>query len=223
MAGYLLGRNLPVDDPIPNYAERAQQVNKIAPLKKPVDLWDCPMTFSERCRQARSSQENIMKQRITRFITKYLEPLMVTQASSGVSKTLYIFLPSDMDARCFEDNFKPGELKVEGFGGCETSVGLIRRLGTQEFVKLVRLVGDEFKNKFWSDSVFKELEKTFKARLVANGEKIASADACWCGKSFCKGETLTPGHTGICVHRMESSIIGNYGDFSAFYICVEIT
>lgn len=209
-----------MDDPVPSYEDSVQQGDNKTSAKQPVKPSDRPMTLNERFRLARSNEQQVTTQRIARFITECIEPLLEIQASSGVSKTLYIFLPSDMDARYFEGKFAPGQTIVEGFGGCPVAVSPIPTLITRELVKIVRLTGDEYSSSFWKDPLIKDLETNLKARLLANGERLDSADACWCGKSVLSGENISPGLTGICVHRTPSTTF-HYDSEMSFYVAVQ--
>jgi hypothetical protein len=139
---------------------------------------------------------------ITTFIVEYIEPLLEAQALSGLSKTVYKFIPSGTEqgelAKIIPENVDI----VEGFGGSDTATHYIENYSRKEYLKIVRLIRKEYSLEFWQQPrVVEELEQTLKLRLKATGEKVADATPDTAGEwSWSSdGGTLSPGYTGIAL------------------------
>jgi len=94
------------------------------------------------------------------------------------------------------------ETIVEGFGGSETAGYYISRYWSKKYVKIIRLTEPQYSRELWQKLGFvRELEQTLKARLRANGEKLAETTqtpaGTWAWMSFLKEEKLSPGYTGV--------------------------
>jgi hypothetical protein len=88
---------------------------------------------------------------------------------------------------------------VEGFGDSKKAGLSIAKFGTKEYVKVIRLIGQEYGLEFWQQpEVIKDLERTLKSRLQANGEKLADttpsffSGRLWHERSFIDGARLSP-------------------------------
>jgi len=175
---------------------------------------DPPITLSQMLHKTLSEQQEREKQRkseldkrnldiIAKFIVEYIEPLLKAQALSGLSKTLYWFIPSGTQQAKLTGIMPRNKKIVEGYGGSDKAGPLISKVTTKEYVKVIRLIGQEYGLAFWQQpSVMKELQQKLKSRLQSNGEKLAettrnSAGRSWKMRSFADGEKLSPGYTGV--------------------------
>jgi len=101
-------------------------------------------------------------------------------------------------------------------------------------VKIVRLTEPQYSRELWQKLGFvRELEQTLKARLRANGEKLAETTqtpaGTWAWRSFLEEEKLSPGYTGVelvfknLVYRQpKTNNLITFGIFRALSIYVEI-
>jgi hypothetical protein len=91
--------------------------------------------------------------RINLIISTYIEPLLLTQGASGIFKTTFLLVPSNVTSLHHDE--------VVGFPA-------------SEYIKLVRLHGAEYSSEFWRQpSVLSELESSLKARLANSGHTIS--------------------------------------------------
>jgi len=213
----ILGKRLSSKSPVSSNKDGPQNASMGA---CPIDDSDSsyqqnpPLTLSQKLQRTRAQQQDRENQQkaelekrntdiITKFIVEHIEPLLETQVISGFSKMMYRFIPSNIGQTELTTIMPNKENIVEGFGGDDTTDSYVRKLKTKEYVKVIRLTRQEYSLEFWQQpTVIKELEKTLKLRLQANGEKLAdtarnSAGRSWYGRRFFEGETLLPGHTGI--------------------------
>lgn len=148
---------------------------------------------------------------IAKFIEEYVEPLLKVQAISGLSKIVYRFIPSGTKQKELKNIMPENKNIVEGFGRSKEAGAYISTLDTKGYVKLIRLIGQEYSLEFWKQpGLINELERTIKSRLQANGEKLAetkknSAGRAWHDRSFHDGKTLSAGYTGVEVRLNPSS------------------
>ncbi|MCJ1303040.1 hypothetical protein MMC08_005846 [Hypocenomyce scalaris] len=95
-------------------------------------------------------------QRIHSIITAYLLPLLTSQALSGLYKTTFILVPSNISS-------------LPSTASEETVVGF----PSDDHLQLVRLHGSEHSLEFWRQpAVIRELEVELKARLTASGHRV---------------------------------------------------
>jgi hypothetical protein len=197
-----------------------------------------PLTLSQRLHQNRLEQQERENQHnaeiITSFIVDYIEPFLENQVKSCLSKTVYIFIPSGTEQIELTKFMPENEIIVEGFGGSETAGYYISRHWSKEYVKIVRLTEPQYSRELWQKLGFvRELEQTLKARLRANGEKLAETTqtpaGSWASRSFLKEEKLSPGYTGVelvftnLVYRQPKiNDLVTFGIFKALSIYVEI-
>ncbi|PGH23697.1 hypothetical protein AJ80_02303 [Polytolypa hystricis UAMH7299] len=106
---------------------------------------------------------NTRTSRIESILSTYVDPLLLSQGSSGIYKTTFILIPSSVSS--LQDAVSnayttPQEPQVVGFP-------------SDEVVKVVRLKGEENAMEFWRQrAVVAELESSMKARLVASGHRL---------------------------------------------------
>jgi hypothetical protein len=140
---------------------------------------------------------------IIKFIVEHIEPLLEEQAVSCLSKTFYMFIPSGTEQSKLTDIIPANKDIMEGFGGGVTAGSYISMCTTKEYVKVIRLIGQQYGLGFWKQpAIVKELEQSLKSRLKANGEKVAEtkrslAGRLWGWSSLVDGETLSPGYIGV--------------------------
>ncbi|KAI4135560.1 MAG: hypothetical protein LQ347_000561 [Umbilicaria vellea] len=95
-------------------------------------------------------------QRIHSIITAYILPLLTSQAVSGLYKTTFILVPSNI-------------CSLPSATGDETVVGF----PSDDHIQLVRLQGSEHSLEFWRQpAVVRQLEAELKARLTASGHRV---------------------------------------------------
>jgi hypothetical protein len=149
---------------------------------------------------------------ITKFIVEHIEPLLEEQVAACLSKTQYLFVPSGIDRTTVTNIIPLDKNMVEGFGGSKTTGSYISQFTHKEYVKIIRLTRQEYDLEFWKQpEVVKELEQTLKARLKANGEKVAEtvtnlAGRLWGWRSMYDVEILPPGYTGVEFHFFKNNI-----------------
>jgi len=176
------------------------------PLKDPSGYKQVPpLTLGQKIQKTRSEI-------ITEFVKLEIEPLLEDQALSGVSKTLYQFIPSDTDPEKVAKIIPKDKNIVEGYGGSQIASRYIMSLGyIKGHVKVIRLTSPKYNLTFWKQpTVMEELEETLKLRLEAKGEKLAKTESKasvelyrdssiqpWYHRTFLKGEKLSAGLTGV--------------------------
>ncbi|KAB8229491.1 uncharacterized protein BDW43DRAFT_187963 [Aspergillus alliaceus] len=106
--------------------------------------------------------------RVHSILSQYVDPLLAQQASSGLYKTTFILIPSNVTSlhpRTQNSYSTPKEPEPVGFP-------------TSTVVKLVQLEGEEHTIEFWRQpAVLRELESSLRARLAASGHKIEGQGA----------------------------------------------
>lgn len=116
---------------------------------------------------------NIRRSRINAILATYIDPLLLSQAEAGLFKTTLVLVPSNASAL---QPSKPGTSDViEGSGDTisENAEEAIIGFPCEDYVKLVRLHGQEYNMQFWRQpAVIKELEASLKARLKESGHEI---------------------------------------------------
>ncbi|PGH08899.1 hypothetical protein GX51_00956 [Blastomyces parvus] len=101
--------------------------------------------------------------RVNAILTKYVDPLLLSQGASGLYKTTFVLVPSSVAS--LQDAVSnayttPGEPQIVGFP-------------SDEVVKLIRLQGEENAMEFWRQpAVVAELDSALKAKLAANGHRL---------------------------------------------------
>jgi hypothetical protein len=166
--------------------------------------------------QRKAELKNRNTEIITKFIVEHVEPLLEEQAVSCLSKTYYVFVPSSFERTAVMNIIPEDKNIVEGFGGNQAAGSFfISNAGHKEYIKVIRLTGQEYGLEFWKQpEVLEELNHTLKSRLQANGEKVAqtkpeSVGGVWEWGSFFSGVKLSPGYTGV-EFQMSSKVIFFY-------------
>jgi hypothetical protein len=112
--------------------------------------------------------------RVNLIVKTYIEPLLLTQASSGLFKTTFLLVPSNVSA-LQHPNATPEDI-VEGTGTAHNNGHQDEIVGfpASEYVKLVRLHGEEHTSEFWRQpAVLAELHSSLEARLANSGHRIS--------------------------------------------------
>jgi hypothetical protein len=113
-----------------------------------------------------------------------------------------LFIPSDTKRTKVTNLMQKDKDIVEGFGGREKSGPYISKANTTEYMKIIRLIAQDYSLEFWQQpGIMKELKETLTSRLQASGEKLAEtvhySGRSWPQRSFTDGLTLPPGYTGF--------------------------
>ncbi|OGM50692.1 hypothetical protein ABOM_000681 [Aspergillus bombycis] len=102
-------------------------------------------------------------QRVHSLLEQYVDPLLAEQASSGLYKTTFIFIPSNITS------LQPREKTSYSMPKAPEPVGF----PTSTVVKLVQLEGEAHTMEFWRQpAVLRELESSLRARLAAGGHHV---------------------------------------------------
>lgn len=107
--------------------------------------------------------------RINSIITSHIEPLLESHASSGLYHYTSVLVPSNVES------LQTSTAILEGTGDIVSQLSEESVIGfpSNDYVKLVRLQGEEYSAEFWKQAaVMTELEDVLKARLRASGHKI---------------------------------------------------
>ena len=170
--------SLSVEDPVPSYEESVRS----APQKNDY--------MQERSHSSKSSDTlnhgftnhamagpqgmlptqiaSVREQRIQTLLDTYVQPLLDEQGLSGLYKTTFILVPSNVAP------LQGGGLPsvpdiIEGSTAADVVVGF----PPEDFVKLVRLRGAENKLEFWRQpAVVGQLGRQLKARLHSSGHRL---------------------------------------------------
>ncbi|KAH0551691.1 hypothetical protein GP486_007090 [Trichoglossum hirsutum] len=112
---------------------------------------------------------SVREQRIQILLDTYVQPLLDEQALSGLYKTTFILVPSNVVP--LQDGDSPSTPNaIEGSSAADVVVGF----PSEDFVKLVRLKGPENKLEFWRQpAIVDQLGRQLKARLHGGGHKLA--------------------------------------------------
>jgi hypothetical protein len=157
-------------DPIPPYSESSNDSYSDSKVPSPNNQ---ALPLHAQLAKSRSY-------RITQVIKTYIEPLLLSQAASGLSKTTFLLVPSNVAAlqNPRTSNPSPFDDVIEGTGtahnnGAGDHQDEIVGFPESEYVKLVRLHGSDHTSEFWRQPpVLQELESSLKARLASSGHTI---------------------------------------------------
>ncbi|KAE8362904.1 hypothetical protein BDV27DRAFT_146579 [Aspergillus caelatus] len=106
-------------------------------------------------------------QRVHSLLEQYVDPLLAEQGSSGLYKTTFIFIPSNVTS------LQPREKTSYSTPKAPEPVGF----PTSTVVKLVQLEGEAHTMEFWRQpAVLRELESSLRARLAASGHHVEGQD-----------------------------------------------
>lgn len=118
--------------------------------------------------------------RINLIIGTYIEPLLLTQGASGIFKTTFLLVPSNVTSLQHPNNTPEPDDVIEGTGPAHNNRGNTNHhdevvgFPASEYVRLVRLHGAEHTSEFWRQpSVLSELDSSLKARLAKSGHTIS--------------------------------------------------
>ncbi|MCJ1399233.1 hypothetical protein MMC11_002435 [Xylographa trunciseda] len=160
------------DDPIPSYEDSVQQgatqLSSTDGKSKPSP--EHPHSLVERLSAIRI-------QRINAIINAHINPLLEQQADSGLYKSVFILVPSNsttLQAQDTSDDIIERSADTTESSRNEEIIGF--REG--EYVKLVRLHGDEYSAEFWRQpAVISELNNALQTKLRNAGHQIAPTTA----------------------------------------------
>jgi len=106
---------------------------------------------------------DVRTQRIGSILTTYIDPLLFSHGASGLYKTTFVLIPSNVTALQSQNS--------NSFSLCKEPE--VVGFPANDVVKIVRLKGDEHTLEFWRQpAVVKELETCLKARLAATGHTV---------------------------------------------------
>ena len=157
------------DDPVPSYEESVQQgaaqLSSSDGKSKPSS--ELPQSLVERL-------SSIRLLRINAIINAHINPLLVQQADSGLYKSVFILVPSNSTTLQAQDTSNDIIERSEDSIGSSRSEEIIGfREG--EYVKLIRLHGDEYNAEFWRQpAVISELNDALQTKLRSAGHRIAA-------------------------------------------------
>lgn len=139
------------DDPVPTYEESIGSRSTWTPATLHQQLDDTRLT------------------RVRNILSTYVDPLLAVQGTSGIYKTIFLLVPSNVDslqqqyqARSTEYSAysQPKEPEVVGFGATDV-------------VKLILLKGEEHTVEFWRQpTVMEELATSLRMRLKMSGHRV---------------------------------------------------
>ncbi|KAH0542044.1 hypothetical protein FGG08_003509 [Glutinoglossum americanum] len=111
---------------------------------------------------------SVREQRIQTLLDSYVQPLLDEQGLSGLYKTTFILVPSNV-APLQGGNSPSVTDDIEG----STTEDIVVGFPSEDFVKLVRLKGAENKLEFWRQpAVVDQLGRQLKAHLYGGGHKL---------------------------------------------------
>ncbi|KAI9768819.1 MAG: hypothetical protein M1840_004633 [Geoglossum simile] len=111
---------------------------------------------------------SVREQRIQTLLDTYVQPLLDEQGLSGLYKTTFILVPSNVAPLQGGDSPSVPDV-IEGSTAADVVVGF----PSEDFVKLVRLKGAENKLEFWRQTaVVDQLGRQLKARLYSGGHRL---------------------------------------------------
>lgn len=144
------------EDPAPSYEESIRNANMAA-------------TGSDTSKQppprqslsARLAEEQ--KKRVTALIQDYVDPLIDELPRSGLSRTVLILVPSDIEN--LQNDDEPSKADIIDstiLGANEEIIGF----SDEEYLRLVRLHGQDNSSRFWQQpSVLRDLDAMIRQRL----------------------------------------------------------
>ncbi|KAF5016734.1 hypothetical protein F66182_11486, partial [Fusarium sp. NRRL 66182] len=140
------------EDPVPSYEESTGSSTATA--------WT-PATLHQQLEDTRLT-------RVRNILSTYVDPLLAVQGASGIYKTIFLLVPSNVDslqqqyAPDYSSSYStpPKEPEVVGFS-------------TTDVVKLIRLKGEENTVEFWRQrAVMEELATNLRMRLKMSGHRV---------------------------------------------------
>ncbi|MCJ1294588.1 hypothetical protein MMC34_006146 [Xylographa carneopallida] len=154
------------EQPIPSYEESVQQG---ATQFSSADDKSKPSLL------ARLS--SVRLQRINAIIDTHINPLLEQQAASGLYKSIFILVPSNTATLQAQDTSSDIIERCEGNERSSRNEELIG-FRDGEYVKLVRLHGDDYNAEFWGQpAVISELNNALETKLRSAGHQIADIAA----------------------------------------------
>ncbi|KLJ06062.1 hypothetical protein EMPG_10506 [Blastomyces silverae] len=145
------------DDPAPAYEESSSSVAYNKDTTKEIP------SSSQSLLPLPTQLADTRTQRVDAILTKYVDPLLLSQGASGIYKTTFVLVPSSVSS--LQDAVSnayttPEEPQIVGFP-------------SNEVVKLIRLQGEENAMEFWRQpAVVAELDSALKAKLAASGHRL---------------------------------------------------
>jgi len=159
------------DEDIPSYEESVQQgaTGGSTSVSKGKAQNEPAQSLTQRLSDVRSY-------RINSIISTYIDPLLQAQSLSGLFKTTFVLVPSNthsLQRPSLASNDSSDIIEGSGDAISNDSHEAIVGFPSQDYVKMVRLHGEEYTLEFWRQPVvIKELDTALKARLQANGHSI---------------------------------------------------
>lgn len=137
------------DDAIPSYEE---SIRAYPPGRNP---WQSPLHHQ---------LDDTRVQRVQHILSTYVDPLIAAQGASGLYKTIFVLIPSNVTALQADTKdssyAQPKEPEVVGFS-------------SNDVVKLVRLAGAEHTVEFWQQpAAMEELATSLRIRMKASGHRM---------------------------------------------------
>ena len=153
---------------IPTYEESVQQG---ATGTSSLEIKDRPSQEPPQSLVDRLS--SVRRQRINALINTQINPLLEQQADSGLQKSIFILVPSNSTTLQAQDNSSDIiQHSVDAVRSNKNEEVIGFREG--EYVKLVRLHGDEYNLEFWRQTaVISELSSALQTSLRKPGHSIA--------------------------------------------------
>lgn len=140
------------DDPVPSYEESTGSSTATA--------WT-PATLHQQLDDTRLN-------RVRNILSTYVDPLLAAQGASGIYKTIFLLVPSNVDTLQrnhggdYSSAYSPPPKEPEVVGFSATDV-----------VKLIRLKGEENTVEFWRQrAVMEELATNLRMRLKMSGHRV---------------------------------------------------
>lgn len=163
------------DDDVPSYEESVQQGAALGttPASKGNRQGGQPQSLTQQL-------SNVRSHRINSIISTYIDPLLQAQSLSGLLKTTFVLVPSNTHSLQRSQATNDSSDIIEGSGDAISNASHEAVVGfpSQDYVKMVRLHGDDYTLEFWRQpAVIKELDTSLKARLQAGGHSIAGTGA----------------------------------------------
>ncbi|KAI9784266.1 MAG: hypothetical protein M1839_002326 [Geoglossum umbratile] len=166
------------EDPIPSYEESVRSAPKESDYTQGRSYPSKSSSTSAHifANQAAASSQGILptqiasvrEQRIQTLLDTYIQPLLDEQGLSGLYKTTFILVPSNVAPLQGVDS--PSVLDAFDGGGTED---VVVGFPSEDFVKLVRLKGAENGLEFWRQpAVVDQLGRQLKARLYSGGHRL---------------------------------------------------
>ena len=164
----------PSDDDIPSYEESLQQgaSQGASTDSKNKTFQDPPLSLTQQLSDVRTH-------RISSILKAYIDPLLQSQALAGLYKTTLVLVPSNITAlQRSALSAKDDSDVIEGCGDTVSNDSGEAVVGfpSSDYVKLVRLHGEEYTLEFWRQpAVIAELNSALGARLQASGHRLVES------------------------------------------------